>query len=63
MRRGAPSLQSARLLDQIRKRVWHQHYSLKPKNIKYIDLIFTIEWFFRAIQTTNHKLRAATKKA
>jgi hypothetical protein len=56
-------LQSARLLDQIRKRVWHQHYSLKPKNIKYIDLIFTIEWFFRAIQTTNHKLRAATKKA
>ena len=31
MKLGMPPLQSARLLDQVRKRVWCLHYSLKTK--------------------------------
>ena len=36
MKLGAPSLQSTRLLDQVRERVRHIHYSLKTeKNYLY----------------------------
>ena len=31
MKPGAPTLQSARLPDQVRKRVWYPHYSLKTE--------------------------------
>ena len=31
MKLGAPSLQSTRLLDQVRERVWYMHYILKTE--------------------------------
>ncbi len=33
MKPGAPSLQSTRLLDQVRERVRYMHYSLKTKKV------------------------------
>jgi uncharacterized protein YfbU (UPF0304 family) len=44
MKPGAPSLQSSRLLDQVRERIRYAHYSLKTEKA-YLDWIrFFIRW-------------------
>lgn len=44
MKPGAPSLQSTRLLDQLRERVRHKHYSLKTEKAYLYWIRFFIRW-------------------
>jgi len=44
MKPGAPSLQSTRLLDQLRKRVQYMHYSLKTEKYYLYWILFFIRW-------------------
>lgn len=43
MKLGTPSLQSTRLLDQVRERVRYKHYSFKTEN----DYLYWIRFFIR----------------
>ena len=44
MKPGMPSLQSARLLDQVRERVRHLHYSFKTEKAYLYWIRFFIRW-------------------
>ena len=44
MKPGAPPLQSARLLDQVRKRVRYMHYSLKTEKACLYWARFFVRW-------------------
>ena len=44
MKPGAPSLQSTRLLDQVRERVRYLHYSLKTEKAYLYWIRFFIRW-------------------
>ena len=44
MKPGAPSLQSTRLLDQVRERVQYMHYSLKTEKAYLYWIRFFIRW-------------------
>lgn len=44
MKPGAPSLQSTRLLDQVRERVRYMHYSLKTEKAYLYWIRFFIRW-------------------
>jgi hypothetical protein len=49
MKPGAPSLQSTRLLDQVRERVRYLHYSLKTEKAYIYWIRFFIRWGCNAI--------------
>ena len=44
MKPGAPSLQSSRLLDQVRERIRYAHYSLKTDKAYHYWIRFFILW-------------------
>ena len=44
MKPGTPSLQSIRLLDQVRERIQYMHYSLKTKKAYLYWIRFYIRW-------------------
>jgi len=44
MKRGAPLLQSVRLLDQVRERIRYMHYSLKTEKAYLYWIRFFIRW-------------------
>lgn len=44
MKPGTPPLQSARLLDQVRERIRHLHYSLKTEKAYIYWIRFCIRW-------------------
>ncbi len=44
MKPGAPPLQSARLLDQVRERIRYLHYSLKTENAYLYGVRFFVRW-------------------
>ena len=44
MKPGTPPRQSIRLLDQIRKRIWHMHYSLGTEQV----YLYWIRFFIRS---------------
>jgi integrase len=44
MKPGTPVLQSTRLLDQARERIWHMHYSLKTEKAYLYWARFFIRW-------------------
>ena len=44
MKPGAPSLQSSRLLDQVRERIRYAHYSLKTEKAYHYWIRFFILW-------------------
>ena len=44
MKPGAPSLQSTRLLDQVRERIRYMHYSLKTEKAYLYWIRFFIRW-------------------
>ena len=44
MKPGAPSLQSNRLLDQVRDRIQHTHYSIKNEKNYHYSISFFILW-------------------
>ena len=44
MKSGAPPLQSARLLDQVRGRIRYLHYSLKTEKACLYGLRFFVRW-------------------
>ena len=56
MKPGAPPLQSARLLDQVRERIPYLHYSLKMEKAYLYWVRFFVRW--SATQPGNQALRA-----
>ena len=45
MKPGAPPLQSARLLDQVRERIRYMHYSLKTEKAYLYWVRFFVRWY------------------
>ena len=54
MKPGAPPLQSARLLDQVRERIRYLHYSLKREIARLYWVRFFIRWSAKQLSGMRH---------
>ena len=53
MKPGKPVLQSTRLLDQVRERIWYLHYSLATEKIYLHWVRFFVLWHGRTARMTH----------
>ena len=59
MKPGTPPLQSSRLLDQLRERIWYMHYSLSTEKVYLYWVRFFIRWHGRGGQMKHPRAMGA----
>ena len=59
MKPGTPPLQSSRLLDQLRERIWYMHYSLSTEKVYLYWVRFFIRWHGRGGQMKHPRTMGA----